>query len=83
MNKSTHYEGMSLYRESNAKLMITAQVAKRRASMMMPQEEFNSEYFADLISFITLDEKGRVKLITKTDTEISQGDNEYESNQNT
>lgn len=63
-----------LYKESQAKKMIVAQIARKRAMVMKPQEEFNCDYFADLVSYITLGEKGRVILHTKVETEITEGD---------
>ena len=54
--------------------MIVAQIARKRAMVMKPQEEFNCDYFADLVSYITLGEKGRVILHTKVETEITEGD---------
>ena len=41
---------------------------------MKPQKEFNCAYFSDLVSYITLGEKGRVILHTKVETEITEGD---------
>ena len=63
-----------LYKETQAKEAVTAQIARKRALMMRPQREFNSEYFTDLISFITLSEDGKVTLHTKTETEVSEED---------
>lgn len=45
-------------------------IAKKRISLMKPQKEFNCAYFSDLVSYITLDDSGRVKLHTKTETII-------------
>ncbi len=63
------------YAESNSKQMITAHIVKKRISLMKPQEEFNCAYFSDLVSYITLDDSGKVTLHTKTETEI-QGEDE-------
>ena len=63
-----------LYKETQAKAMITAQIARKRALMMHPQQEFNEEYFTDLISYITLSDSGKVTLHTKTETEISEAE---------
>ena len=71
-----------LYSESNAKAMIAAQVAKKRAMLMHPQEFFNCDYFTDLIDTVYLGEAGRVTLLTKTDTSISEGDPANGSNKN-
>lgn len=70
------------YAESNSKQMITAHIVKKRISLMKPQEEFNCAYFSDLVSYITLDNSGRVKLHTKTETEI-QGEDENGGKENT
>ena len=48
-------------------------VARQRASMMVQQDEFTPDYFTDLISYVTLDAQGKVRLITKTDTVIEEG----------
>ena len=63
-----------LYKETQAKKMIAAQIARKRAMLMQPQETFNSEYFSDLISYLCLDGSGSVTLHTKTDTDIKEGD---------
>lgn len=70
-----------LYRESETKMNIAAAIAQKRAEMMTPQDEFSESYFTDLISFISLDDCGRVTLHTKTDTYI--GDDDNASNQDT
>ena len=64
-----------LYKETQAKQMIVAQIARKRASMMKPQENFNCEYFSDLIDYITLSSSGKVRLHTKVGTEITEGEN--------
>ena len=64
-----------LYRESETKMNIAAAIAQKRAEMMTPQDEFSESYFTDLISFISLDDCGRVTLHTKTDTDIGDDDN--------
>ena len=61
-----------LYRETQAKETVTAQIARKRALMMSPQSEFNGEYFTDLISYITLADTGRITLHTKTEAEIRE-----------
>ena len=65
-----------LYKESQAKKIIVAQIARKRASMMKPQENFNCDYFSDLIDYITLSSSGKVRLHTKVGTEITEGENE-------
>ena len=62
-----------MYKETDAKVMLAARVARQRASMMVQQDEFTPDYFTDLISYVTLDANGKVKLITKTDTVIEEG----------
>ncbi len=59
-----------LYRDSNTNIQIAASIARKRAEMMHPQDEFNIAYFIDLVSYISLDEGGKIKLHTKTETEI-------------
>lgn len=62
----------TLYKETQANKKIAAMVARKRVTMMNPQESFNEEYFSDLISFISIDTSGRIILHTKTETEISE-----------
>ncbi|NLE06923.1 MAG: hypothetical protein GX638_19255, partial [Crenarchaeota archaeon] len=64
-----------LYRESETRMNITASIARKRAEMMSPQEEFSESYFTDLVSYISLDGSSRITLHTKTDTEIGDDDN--------
>ena len=63
-----------LYKESQAKKMVAAQIARKRVMLMNPQETFNCEYFSDLIAYISLDDSGKVTLHTKTETNIEEGD---------
>ena len=63
-----------MYRETQAKEMIIAQIARKRAMMMHPQESFNSEYFNDLIACILIDNTGKIILRTKVNTEITEGE---------
>lgn len=65
-----------LYKETQAKKIIVAQIARKRASMMKPQENYNCDYFSDLIDYITLSSSGKVRLHTKVGTEITEGENE-------
>lgn len=65
-----------LYKETQAKKIIVAQIARKRASMMRPQENINCDYFSDLIDYITLSSSGKVRLHTKVGTEITEGENE-------
>ena len=63
-----------LYRESQAKDMVVAQIARKRVSMMEPQKSFHCRYFSDMIAYITLSRDGKVTVHTKTDTDIGEGD---------
>lgn len=63
-----------LYKETQAKAMITAQIARKRALLMHSQENFNIDYFQDLIAYITMNRAGQITLHTKTETEISEGE---------
>lgn len=63
-----------LYKETNAKDMIVAQVARKRALLMTPQDVFNCDYFTDLIDTVTIDPNGSVTLTTKTNTRITEGE---------
>lgn len=65
-----------LYKETQAKKIIVAQIARKRASMMKPQGNFNCDYFSDLIGYIALSSSGKVRLHTKVGTEITEGENE-------
>lgn len=65
-----------LYKETQAKKIIVAQIARKRASMMRSQENFNCDYFSDLIDYITLSSSGKVRIHTKVGTEITEGENE-------
>ena len=70
-----------LYAESDANLQIAASIARKRVSLMTPQEEFSPAYFSDIAAYLTLGSGGKVILHTKTDVEI--GDEENECNQDT
>lgn len=61
-----------LYQETSSKGLIAAQIARKRALLMNCQEEFNKDYFNDLIAYISLNEQGQVTLHTKTETEVSE-----------
>ena len=65
-----------LYKETQAKSMIVAQIARKRVLLMNPQESFNCDYFTDLVSYITIGDSGRITLHTKVETEITEGDEE-------
>ena len=71
-----------LYKETQAKSMIVAQIARKRAMLMKPQETFNCDYFSDLIAYITLGDSGKVTLHTKVETEIAEGEEANGSNEN-
>ena len=70
-----------LYAESDTHLQIAASIARKRVSLMTPQEEFSPAYFCDIAAYLTLGSGGKVILHTKTDVEI--GDEENECNQDT
>ena len=72
-----------LYAETNSKAMIAAQVARKRAMLMKPQESFNCEYFSDLVESVSIGDGGQVTLLTKTGRTISEGDTANGSNENT
>ena len=59
--------------ESNARQTILARVARKRASMMQPSEQFDQNAFQELVSYLTLDMDGKVTLHTVTETKISEG----------
>lgn len=65
-----------LYKETQAKKMIVAQIARKRAMLMKPQEQFNCDYFSDLIDHVTLSSLGKVTLHTKVETQVSEGGDE-------
>lgn len=65
-----------LYRQTQAKKMITAQIARKRAMLMTPQKSFRSDYFLDIIDYITLSDTGKVALHTKVDTQITEGEDD-------
>ena len=69
------------YAESDTHLQIAASIARKRVSLMTPQEEFSPAYFCDIAAYLTLGSGGKVILHTKTDVEI--GDEENECNQDT
>ena len=50
---------------------------------MSPQAEFNTAYFTDLVENVVLEAPARVTLITKTDVQISEGEPDYGSQENT
>lgn len=65
-----------MYKETQAQKIVVARIAKKRASLMQPQETFNCDYFSDLVSYITLGDSGKVTLHTKVETEITEGEEE-------
>ena len=72
-----------LYKETQAKSMIVAQIARKRVLLMNPQESFNCDYFTDLVSYITIGDSGRITLHTKVETEIAEGDEDNGCNEDT
>lgn len=63
-----------LYKETNAKTQIAAQIARKRAALMHPQDAFNSACFSSLIDAVSLSAGGSVILHTKTQTEIYESE---------
>ena len=63
-----------LYKETNAKTQIAAQIARKRASLMKLQDAFNAAYFSELIDAVSLSAGGSVILHTKTQTEIYESE---------
>lgn len=72
-----------LYRETNAKEQIAARIAQKRVMLMNPQAEFSSVYFTDLTENVILEAPARVSLLTKTDVQISEGESDHGSQENT
>lgn len=65
-----------LYKETNAKAQIAAQIARKRAALMHPQDAFNSACFSSLIDAVSLHVGGGVVLHTKTETDICESEEE-------
>ena len=65
-----------LYKETNAKTQIAAQIARKRASLMKLQDAFNAAYFSELIDAVSLHVGGGVVLYTKTETDICESEEE-------
>lgn len=63
-----------LYKETNAKAQIAAQIARKRVSLMKPQDAFNAAYFSELIAAVSLHVGGGVVLHTKTETDICESE---------
>ena len=63
-----------LYKETNAKAQIAAQIARKRVSLMKLQDAFNAAYFSELIDAVSLHVGGGVVLHTKTETEIYESE---------
>ena len=63
-----------LYRQTNAKTQIAAQIARKRAALMHPQDAFNSACFSSLIDAVSLSAGCSVILHTKTQTEIYESE---------
>ena len=63
-----------LYKETNAKTQIAAQIARKRVSLMKPQDAFNAAYFSELIDAVSLYTGGGVILHTKTETDICESE---------
>lgn len=63
-----------IYEQSSAKLDLAVSIARKLAQTMVPQEEFNQDYFTALTAYVTLGAQGRVVLHTKTETEVALDD---------
>lgn len=63
-----------LYKETNAKTQIAAQIARKRVSLMKLQDAFNAAYFSELIDAVSLHVGGGVVLHTKTETDICESE---------
>ena len=63
-----------LYKETNAKTQIAAQIARKRASLMKLQDTFNAAFFSELINAVSLHVGGGVVLHTKTETDICESE---------
>ena len=63
-----------LYKETNAKTQIAAQIARKRVSLMKPQDVFNSAYSSELIDAVFLHVGGSIVLHTKTETDICESE---------
>lgn len=72
-----------MYKESQAQKIVVAQIAKKRASLMQPQKTFNCDYFSDLVSYITIDDSGKITLHTRVETEVTEGDEYNGCNEDT
>ena len=72
-----------LYKETNAREQIAARIAQKRVMLMNPQTEFNSAYFTDLVESVILEAPARVSLLTKTAVQISEGEPDHGSQENT
>lgn len=70
-----------LYRETNAKQQIAARIARKRVMLMNPQAEFNAAYFTDLVENVILEPPARVSILTKTDVQISEGEQNHGSHE--
>ena len=63
-----------LYKETNAKAQIAAQIARKRVSLMKPQDVFNAAYSSELIDAVFLHVGGSIVLHTKTETDICESE---------
>ena len=63
-----------LYKETNAKTQIAAQIARKRVSLMKPQDVFNAAYSSELIDAVFLHVGGSIVLHTKTETDICESE---------
>ena len=64
------------YRANCSRDAIASRLAKQRVQIMQPQNTFNETYFNDIVKTVLLsDSESKVRIITKTDTEITDKEN--------
>lgn len=63
-----------MYEQTSSKLDLAVSIARKLAQTMVTQDEFNRDYFAALVAYVTLGAQGRVILHTKTETEVALDD---------
>lgn len=61
-----------LYSESDASGSVDVQMAKCRVMTMKATEEFNSQYFLEIVDTILLDNEAKISIITKTATKVEE-----------
>lgn len=71
-----------LYAESQGLREIAARRARQRVLLMQPTDNFNCEYFSELVDVILLDETGKIILVTKTENRIAEGEEKHGCGEN-